>query len=118
MVMKKKKEMGVIRAIGGRMSDLTLSLVIQILLITIFTIIVSIIIYSFGINVTNDIITSSLEKMNQMPYFKQITIVAFNIKHVIINSSIILLSSIIASIIPLIIIRGLNPIAIIRSKED
>ena len=118
MVMKKKKEMGVIRAIGGRMSDLTLSLVIQILLITIFTIIVSIIVYSFGINATNSIITLSLEKMNHMPYFKEITIVSFNIKHVIINSSIILLSSIIASIIPLIIIRGLNPIAIIRSKED
>ena len=117
-VKKRKKEIGIMRSMGARSPNLSLIYFIQTAIISIISIVVGILAYLIALKGINILVSAILTKFNNMVLFKRINMIVFSLPVLFINIGIIVSTSLITSLVPLFVIRRINPIDILRSKED
>ena len=117
-VKKRKKEIGIMRSMGARSPNLSLIYFIQTAIISIISIVVGILAYYIALKGINILVSAILTKFNNMVLFKRINMIVFSPPVLFINIGIIVSTSLITSLVPLFVIRRINPIDILRSKED
>lgn len=110
-------EIGVIRSMGGRTGQLSAVFAVQMLitgiLICIFTALGSFL----GVILFNNVLCGNLAEILKTPGLGDITILSYNSAIAAIDAGIILLLTVLTVAVPILAVRRIQPINIIRSRE-
>lgn len=116
-VKKRNFEVGVIKAIGGNTKNLALIFTMQILLAGLLICVIS----SIGLYVTaivaNKILASSFVVLFESTALATIEVIHFNPLALVLDLAIVLAITILAAIVPIVSIRKIKPLEILRAKE-
>ncbi len=116
-VNRRKKDIGILKALGASSGDLTKIFIYQILLMGLITSIL----YTGGLfifkKVANNILIKSFEAYSGTAAVRSITIINFNIEIFLLDIALILGVTVIAALIPLLITRRIKPLNIIKAKD-
>lgn len=117
-VKRNRKNIGIIRSLGGRISDLVRIFLLQTLFNGVFIAILSTIGIKFGSRIINDLLVKSLAKVFNTVLPRGFVLVEFNEYVVIVEIIVIFILNIISSILQILSIRKIRPINIIRSNKE
>ena len=109
-------QIGVIKAIGGRSGDISAIYTAQTALLTIFVCILTYLGAFFLVDVANDILIESFTRITNAG-IESIDIISFDIGIVTAVISLTFVLSIASTIAPLLALRRIKPISIIKAKE-
>lgn len=110
-------EIGVLKAIGMKSTSLMLTFLLHTLFIAILIIVLVFAGYYALSFVANDILMDSLKQLAQNQIIVEIKFITFDCKLFLIDSLIVLATSMLATIIPLVFLKKIEPISIIKAKE-
>ena len=108
---------GVSRSMGAHMSEMGVIFSVQMIVFGLLIIVCSMIADYYSTNIINDIITKAIPRIVDLPGTDQITYVFYNPLITAVCSGFIMLLTIIAIIVPIIAIRVMNPVNIIKSRQ-
>lgn len=117
MIKAKMHDIGVLKALGSKNRTIVAIFGLQILLVALFTCLLTTIGYFLFADLTNKILISSLAKLAKGRVFQDLSFVSFNGMIIGLSSSITILLSIVSLVIPMIRIRKIKPVKIIKTKE-
>ncbi len=117
LIKNKMHEIGILKALGAKSRTIGIVFGIQVLLIAILTAIISIISYSFLIGLTNDLLINSFQTVISGKMILNLEFFAFSPAVVWQSCILILVLAVISFLLPMIRIRRLNSVDIIRAKE-
>lgn len=117
-IKRNRKNIGIIRSLGGRILDLVRIFLIQTLFNGIFIALFSTLGIKFGSRIINDILVKSLAKVFNTILPRGFVLVQFNGYVVIAEILIVFFINIISSILQILSIRKIRPIQIIRSNKE
>ena len=110
----KRKEIGILKALGMKNKDLIILYVMQIF----FTMIVMAVLFTVGLiiftNVANSILYDSFMSYLKNPALKMINILTFNPIYLVIDILIIILINILLILVPFLVMKKIKPIDIIK----
>lgn len=110
-------EIGVLKALGMKSSNLMLTFLLHTLLIAILIIALVFVGY-YGLSfVANDILLDSFRQLAQNQIIINIKFISFDYKLFLLDSLIAFCTSALATIIPIIFLKKIEPISIIKAKE-
>ena len=117
MVRERKYEIGILKALGTKNSELITIFGVEILL----EIILIIIMYNLGsiifIDFSNDVLIKSLMELAPNNYLMDIKVLFINKTDLIRNSILVILIVFASFILPIIKLRSLKPLDIVKAKE-
>ena len=116
MINGKKHEIGILKALGTRNIGVAAIFGTQIILIAIFTCLFSTIGYYFFIDLANEVLVSSLSSLTERLVLN-LEFLTFKSSVVIVNCGLIILLTSISLLVPMIKIKGIKPVKIIKAKE-
>lgn len=110
-------EIGVLKAIGTKSNNLMLTFLLHTAFIAILIItLVFVGYYSLSL-IANDILMDSLKQLAQNQIIVEIKFISFDVRLFLIDSLIALATSMLATIIPIVFLKKIEPISIIKAKE-
>ena len=116
-VKKRNFEVGVIRAIGGNTKNIAMIFTMQILLAGIIICVIS----SVGLYVTsivaNKILANSFVVLFESTALASIEVVHFNPLALVLDLAVVLAITLLAAVLPILSIRKIKPLKILRAKE-
>lgn len=117
MIKDKYHDIGILKALGT--SNITIGLIfgIQVVLIAIFTIVLSTIGYLVFIDIANDVLIASLRELAKSHVVIDLDFLTFKGSVALIDTLLILGLTLVSLIIPFIKIRNIKPVKIIKTKE-
>ena len=117
MIQDKLHDIGILKALGTQNKTIVIIFGLQIFLIAILTIIMSTIGYYYFVGIANDVLVASLKEFATTRVVLEFNFLVF--KHSIVYMDIILIMtlSILSLFIPMLKIRKIKPVKIIKTKE-
>ncbi|MBR3994595.1 MAG: ABC transporter ATP-binding protein/permease [Clostridia bacterium] len=117
MINDKMKEIGILKALGIGNRAIGAVFGIQIWLIALVTVILSVFGYSMFVNQANDLLINSLRMIAPEKIIPGLTFFDFRTDIVLQNSSVVFILALISYIVPMLRIRALDPLKIIRTEK-
>ena len=117
MIKDKMHDIGILKAIGTQSKTIGRIFGLQIILIAILTILMSTFGYYYFIDMANDVLVESLRKLAPTHVMLDLDFLTFKLNVVNINIVLILLLGILSLFIPMLKIRKIKPVKIIKTKE-
>lgn len=116
IIRKNKYQIGVIKALGGKTSEIARIFVSQLLAVGVMIVVMSGIGIYIATGLANEILISSVREQLNI-YIYNITIIDFIPKLAAIDLALVILITVLSSLVPLIAIHRIKPINIIKAKE-
>ena len=116
-IKSKMYEVGVMKALGCKLSSFFVIFGLHTLLIAFTTIVVFVVGYVAFANVANHILLESLKAITPTKIMLDLQFIKFDWQLALINSAVVLFISIVSTIIPIILLRRIKPVTIIKAKE-
>ena len=113
----RKKDIGVMRSMGASVKDLAVIYAFSMIEIGIITVIISSIFSYLGVQFGDHIMRVSFASQNNAPLMKEVKILLFSLKYMMINILVILSSTILSAVLPFAAIERIDPIKIIRGND-
>jgi ABC-type antimicrobial peptide transport system permease subunit len=117
MIKDKMHDIGILKAIGTQSKTIGRIFGLQIILIAILTILMSTFGYYYFIDMANDVLIESLKRLAPTHVMLDLDFLTFKLSVVNINIVLILLLGILSLFIPMLKIRKIKPVKIIKTKE-
>ena len=117
MIKDKMHDIGILKAIGTQSKTIGRIFGLQIILIAILTILMSTFGYYYFIDMANDVLIKSLRKLAPTHVMLDLDFLTFKLNVVNINVILILVLGILSLFIPMLKIRKIKPVKIIKTKE-
>lgn len=117
LIKSKIQQIGILKAIGAKSKTIGLVFGIQILLIAVLTALLSLLGYYVFIDFTNDLLLSSFQTVISGKMILDLDFIAFSPAVVLQSCILIFVLAIISFIYPMIKIRKLDPVNIMKTKE-
>ena len=117
MIKDKMHDIGILKAIGTQSKTIGRIFGLQIILIAILTILMSTFGYYYFIDMANDVLIASLKELAASHIVLDLDFLTFKLSVVNINVILILFLSILSLFIPMLKIRKIKPVKIIKTKE-
>ena len=116
-IKSKMYEVGVMKALGCKLSIFFVIFGLHTLLIAVATIVLSVVGYVAFANVANNILVESLKATAPARIMLDLQFIKFDWQLALINSAAVVLISIVSTTIPIILLKRIKPITIIKAKE-
>ena len=116
-IKSKMYEVGVMKALGCKLSSFFVIFGLHTLLIAFTTIVVFVVGYVAFANVANHILLESLKAITPAKIILDLQFIKFDWRLALINSVVVVFISIVSTIIPIILLRRIKPVTIIKAKE-
>ena len=116
-IKSKMYEVGVMKALGCKLSSFFVIFGLHTLLIAFTTIVVFVVGYVAFANVANHILLESLKAITPTKIMLDLQFIKFDWQLALINSAVVVFISIVSTIIPIILLRRIKPVTIIKAKE-
>ncbi|MBQ7408674.1 MAG: ATP-binding cassette domain-containing protein [Clostridia bacterium] len=116
-VKNKQREIGIIRAIGGKNSALMFIFSLQIILVGLLTCLLSWVGLMGFLGVANDVLVAALTKLASSRIMLDVQLLYFNPSLMLFNSACIMGLTLISVLVPFVILQNTKPINIIKAKE-
>ena len=116
-IKSKMYEVGVMKALGCKLSSFFVIFGLHTLLIAFTTIVVFVVGYVAFANVANHILLESLKAITPTKIMLDLQFIKFDWRLALINSAVVVFISIVSTIIPIILLRRIKPVTIIKAKE-
>lgn len=116
-IKSKMYEVGVMKALGCKLSSFFVIFGLHTLLIAFTTIVVFVVGYVAFANVANHILLESLKAITPTKIILDLQFIKFDWRLALINSAVVVFISIVSTIIPIILLRRIKPVTIIKAKE-
>lgn len=116
-IKSKMYEVGVMKALGCKLSSFFVIFGLHTLLIAFTTIVAFVVGYVAFANVANHILLESLKAITPTKIMLDLQFIKFNWQLALINSAVVVFISIVSTIIPIILLRRIKPVTIIKAKE-
>ena len=116
-IKSKMYEVGVMKALGCKLSSFFVIFGLHTLLIAFTTIVVFVVGYVAFANVANHILLESLKAITPTKIMLDLKFIKFDWQLALINSAVVVFISIVSTIIPIILLRRIKPVTIIKAKE-
>ena len=116
-IKSKMYEVGVMKALGCKLSSFFVIFGLHTLLIAFTTIVVFVVGYVAFANVSNHILLESLKAITPTKIMLDLQFIKFDWRLALINSAVVVFISIVSTIIPIILLRRIKPVTIIKAKE-
>ena len=113
----KTYEIGVIKALGGKSKNLAFIFSVEILIVGILTCVFSWVGLYLFIGVANDVLVASLSELATSHVVKDMNFLTFNTAIMTANSVGVFALTLISSFIPMLTLKNIKPINIIKAKE-
>ena len=117
MIKDKMHEIGILKALGTQNNSIGIIFGLQIILIAILTILMSTIGYYFFIDLANDVLIASLKELAKNAIVLDLNFLTFKLNVVKINIILISILSCFSLIVPMVKIKNIKPVKIIKTKE-
>ena len=117
MIKDKMHDIGILKAIGTQSKTIGRIFGLQIILIAILTILMSTLGYYYFIDMANDVLIESLRKLAPTHVMLDLNFLTFKLNVVNINIILIAVLCILSLFIPMLKIRKIKPVKIIKTKE-
>lgn len=116
-IKSKMYEVGVMKALGCKLSSFFVIFGLHTLLIAFTTIVAFVVGYVAFANVANHILLESLKAITPTKIMLDLQFIKFDWQLALINSAVVVFISIVSTIIPIILLRHIKPVTIIKAKE-
>ena len=116
-IKSKMYEVGVMKALGCKLSSFFVIFGLHTLLIAFTTIVAFVVGYVAFANVSNHILLESLKAITPTKIMLDLQFIKFDWQLALINSAVVVFISIVSTIIPIILLRRIKPVTIIKAKE-
>lgn len=116
-IKSKMYEVGVMKALGCKLSSFFVIFGLHTLLIAFTTIVAFVVGYVAFANVANHILLESLKAITPTKIMLDLQFIKFDWQLALINSAVVVFISIVSTIIPIILLRRIKPVTIIKAKE-
>ena len=116
-VKKRNYEIGVMRALGTDMGNISLIFILQVIFAGVIICLVSTLGLYFATNIANNILSDSFMVLMESSMLKDLDIINFDPIALVIDLLIVILTTLISAFAPIIAIRNVKPLAIIRKKD-
>ena len=117
IIKDKMHDIGILKALGTQNKSVGVVFGIQIILIAIVTMLMSTIGYYFFIDLANDVLIASLKELAPSHVVLDLDFLTFKMDVVGFNVLLIIALSLISLVIPMIKIKNIKPVKIIKTKE-
>ena len=117
MINDKMHEIGILKAIGAKNYSIGIIFGIQVILIALLTCIISALGYLFFIDLANDVLIASIRTMAPGWVMPNLQFLIFEPSIVLTNCILTFILAVVSLIIPMIKIRAIKPVKIIKVKE-
>ena len=117
MINDKMHEIGILKALGTKNRTICMVFGSQVLLIALLTCVLSTAGYYFFIDLANDILIQSLTRLAPSKVVLDLKFLIFNPYIAAINCGAVVFLSLISLIVPMIKIKAIKPVKIIKAKE-
>ena len=116
-IKSKMYEVGVMKALGCKLSSFFVIFGLHTLLIAFTTIVAFVVGYGAFANVANHNLLESLKAITPTKIMLDLQFIKFDWRLALINSAVVVFISIVSTIIPIILLRRIKPVTIIKAKE-
>ena len=117
MIKDKMHDIGIFKALGTQNKSIGIIFGMQILLIALTTVLMSTLGYYFFIDLANDVLIASLKELAPSHTMIDLEFLTFKMIVVEFNIILIILLTVISLVVPMISIRKIKPVKIIKTKE-
>lgn len=117
MINDKMHDIGILKALGAKNSTIGSIFGIQVFLIAVFTSILSVAGYFFFIDLSNDVLFQSLKRLAPSQVVLDLDFLTFKPFIAVINCILTFILAILSLILPLIKIKRIKPVKIIKAKD-
>ena len=117
MIKDKMHEIGILKALGTQTKTIVVVFGLQILMIALLTIILSWFGYFIFIDMANDVLVASLKELASSYVMLDLEFLTFKLDVVKINILLIVILSVASLVVPMIKIKNIKPVKIIKAKE-
>ena len=117
MIKDKLHEIGILKAIGTHNTTIGVVFGLQVMLIALLTCIMATAGYYLFIGMANDVLVESLSRLAPSRVMMDLEFLTFKPKVALVNCGLILLLSILSLALPMIKIKRIKPVQIIKAKE-
>lgn len=117
VIKDKMHEIGILKALGTQTKTIFIIFGIQILMIALFTIILSWLGYYLFIDLANDVLVASLKELASSYIVLDLDFLTFKLGVVKDNILLIVILSVVSLLVPMIKIKNIKPVKIIKTKE-
>ena len=117
MINDKMHEIGILKALGTKNSSICAIFGFQVALIAILTCILEILGYYFFIDIANDVLIESLHRFAKKWVVLDLDFLVFKPEVALINCALVFALAFVSLIIPMIKIKAIKPVKIIKAKE-
>ena len=117
MIKDKLHEIGILKAIGTHNTTIGVVFGVQVMLIALLTCIMATAGYYFFIGMANDVLVESLSRLAPSRVMMDLDFLIFKPKVALVNCGLILLLSILSLAVPMVKIKRIKPVQIIKAKE-
>ena len=117
MIRTKMHDIGIMKALGAKNRTIYSIFGLQLSLVSLITCVVSTVGYYFLVDVTNNILLRSFLKISPQAMVLDIQFIHFNPIIALINVILIVFLTAISLVIPILVIRKIEPVKIIKAKE-
>ena len=117
MIKDKMHEIGILKALGTQNSSITSVFGLQVVMIALLTILMSTIGYFFFIDLANDVLIESLKQLAPSHIVLDLDFLTFKIDIALTNMLLILALALVSLLVPMLKIKSIKPVKIIKAKE-
>ena len=117
MIKDKMHEIGILKALGTKNNSIGVVFGLQVTLIAILTCLLSTVGYYFFIDIANDVLIESLKRLAPSQVVLDLDFLTFKPVVALVNCVLVCALSLVSLVIPMIKIKAIKPVKIIKAKE-
>jgi hypothetical protein len=117
MINDKMHEIGILKALGAKNNSIGIVFGLQVVLIAILTCVLATLGYYFFIDFANDVLIESLKRLAPSSVVLDLDFLTFKPTVALVNCVLVFALSLVSLIIPMIKIKAIKPVKIIKAKE-
>ena len=117
MIKDKMHEIGILKALGTKNNSIGVVFGLQVVLIALLTCVLSTVGYYFFIDIANDVLIESLKRLAPSQVVLDLDFLTFKPAVALVNCALVFALSLISLVIPMIKIKAIKPVKIIKAKE-
>jgi ABC-type antimicrobial peptide transport system permease subunit len=110
-------EIGILKALGAKNNSIGIVFGLQVVLIAILTCVLATLGYYFFIDFANDVLIESLKRLAPSSVVLDLDFLTFKPTVALVNCVLVFALSLVSLIIPMIKIKAIKPVKIIKAKE-
>ncbi len=117
MIKDKMHEIGILKALGTKNNSIGVVFGLQVVLIALLTCVLSTVGYYFFIDIANDVLIESLKRLAPSQVVLDLDFLTFKPSVAMMNCALVFALALVSLIVPMIKIKTIKPVKIIKAKE-